>query len=150
VSRNRAGLLALGVYLLVFGVGLSLLPQLLWPVARTDNAFLGQFPLSLLLLLFGLILTITAGVSLARRGQAWPIAGRALLLAVAGVVFSLGLLIARGPVPWQTRDTDLFGAGTFGFDIIVASVVIGVLVFAIGRNVGRREEGDATGVPSRA
>jgi hypothetical protein len=150
LARNRAGLFAFGLYLLVFGAGLSLLPQLLWPVARTDNAFLGQFALSFLLLLVGLILTIASGVSLARRGHAWPIAGRAGLRAAVGVLLGLGLLVVRGPEPWQTRDTDAFGSGTFGFDVVVASVVIGALVFATGRNLGRGGEGEALGVPTRA
>ena len=133
-ARNGAGLLALGAYMFAFGVGLSLLPQLLWPVASTDNAFLGQFALSFLLLLFGLILAIATGIGLTRRGNAGPIVGRALALAAVGVALSLVLLIVRGPEPWQTRDTAVFGAGTFGFDVILASVVVGVLVFVIGRN----------------
>jgi hypothetical protein len=141
--RNGPGLLALGIYMIGYGLGLSLIPQLRWPVARTDNAFLGQFMLSLVLLGFGLILAASAAVSLVRHAQLSSAAGRALVLAAVGLVLSLVLLIVRGPEPWQTRPTDAFGSGTFGFDIIMASVAIGVLVLVIGRRTGRTGQGDS-------
>ena len=50
-----------------------------------------------------------------------------------GAALSLGLLAVRGPEPWQTRPTDVWGSGTFGFDIIAASVAIGLVVFFAGR-----------------
>jgi hypothetical protein len=135
-ARNRVGLLALGLYLLAFGAGVTLIPQLFWPVAREDNAFLGQFLLSLLLVPTGLILTILDGVQVVRQGQAGQPATRALLFAAGGTVLSLGLIALRGPEPWQTRPTDTWDSGTFGFAIIAASIVIGIAVFFAARSSG--------------
>jgi hypothetical protein len=135
--RNRAGLLALGLYLLAIGVGVSLIPQLNWPVAREDNAFLGQFLFSLILVPVGLILTVASGIQIARQPRAGQSALRAILIAAGGAVVSLGYLALRGPEPWQTRPTDVWGSGTFGFDIIAVSVAIGLAVFLAGRRPGR-------------
>lgn len=137
-SRNRVGLLALGLYMLGAGIGLSLLPLLLWPIAQTDNAFMGHFMLSLELLAAGLLMTIVGAVGVRRGRHPWSLAGFSLLLAAAGTVGSLGLLTVRGPEPWQTRPTETFGSGTFGFDIIVAGVAIGAAIFLLGRSLGRR------------
>ena len=137
-SRNRGGLLALGLYMLGTGVGLSLLPLLLWPIAQTDNAFIGHFLLSLELLAAGLLLAIIGAVGVRRGRHPWSLAGLALLLAAAGMAGSLGLLTVRGPEPWQTRPTETFGSGTSGFDIILAGVAIGAAVFLLGREAGRR------------
>jgi hypothetical protein len=41
--RNGAGLLATGLYALVAGLSLSIVPTLRWPIAATDNAFIGHF-----------------------------------------------------------------------------------------------------------
>ena len=136
-TRNRAGLLALGLYLLAFGVGVTLIPQLLWPVARGDNAFLGHFLFSLILLPGGLILAVAGGIQVVRQGHDGQSALRAVLLATVGAILSLGYLALRGPGPWQTRPSDVWGSGTFGFDIIVASVAIGLVVFFAGRFAGR-------------
>jgi hypothetical protein len=136
-SRNRVGLLALGLYSVACGLGLSLIPQMLWPVAREDNAFLGHFLFSLMLVPAGLILVMAGGMQVARRGNARLLALRAVLLAVVGAILSLGLLAVRGPEPWQTRPTDVWGSGTFGFDIVAASVAIGLVVFFAGRFSGR-------------
>ena len=135
-SRNRVGLLAFGLYSVACGLGVSLIPQMFWPVAREDNAFLGHLLFSLMLVPVGLILVVAGGIQVARRSNARPVALRAVLLAVGGATLSLGLLAVRGPEPWQTRPTDVWGSGTFGFDIIAASVVIGLVVYFAGRSSG--------------
>jgi hypothetical protein len=134
LTRNGAGLLALGLYLVAFGVGVTLIPELLWPVARQDNAFLGLVLFSLLLVPAGLILAIAGGIRLVRDGQSTT---RAILIAAVGAVLSLGLLALRGPEPWQTRATNTWDSGTFGFVIIAASIVIGIGVFVSARSSAR-------------
>ena len=132
-TDDRTGQLALGLYALALGVGISLVPQILWPVARTDNAFLGHFMFSAFLLPLGLLLVIAAATSLRRSRYFGLTLGFALLLAAVGAALSLGFLIFRGPEPWQTRPTGTFGSGTFGFDIVLASLTLSVLVFVAGR-----------------
>lgn len=139
LARNRMGLLAVGLYALAWGVGLSLLPQLLWPVARGDNAFLGHFLFSLLLAPLGLVLALAGAAGLRRGARPRAAAGCALLLSAVGATAALGFLALRGPGPWQTRPTGAFGAGTFGVDIIAAGIAIGAAVFLIGRRLGASE-----------
>ena len=115
VARNGPGLLATGLYAIAVGVGLTLLPQLLWERARSDNAFLG------------LLLTVGGGLGLRDRPRPGARAVRALLVAAGGAALSGLLLALRGPGAWQ------IGSGQFGFEIILACVVIGAAVFALAR-----------------
>ena len=139
--RNGAALLATGLYALAAGLALSIVPLLRWPVAATDNAFIGHFMFTAGLVPLGLLLAIggVAGLRGGERGRAG--AGLALVLAGVGTAGAVALLLARGPEPWQTRPTATFGSGTFGFDVILAWVAIGVASFLLGRGLGR--PGDA-------
>ena len=118
--RNGAALLATGLYALAAGLALSAVPLLYWPVATTDNAFMGHFLFTMGLVPLGLLLAIggAAGLRGGGRGQAGAIL--ALVLAGLATALAVALLLARGPEPWQTRPTATFGSGTFGFDVILA------------------------------
>ena len=136
--RNGVALLAVGLAALAAGLALSVVPLLRWPIATTDNAFMGHFMFTAGLGLLGLLLVLGGGAGLHGGGRFR--AGAALALALAGVAAAcaVALLIARGPEPWQTRPTATFGSGTFGFDVIVAWVAIGAAIFFLGRGLGRR------------
>ena len=136
--RNGAALLATGLYTLAAGLALSVVPLLRWPVAATDNAFMGHFLFTAGLVPLGLLLAIGGGAGLRGGGGGWAGAVLALVLAGAGTAGAVVLLLARGPEPWQTRPTDTFGSGTFGFDVILAWVAIGAAVFLLGRGLVRR------------
>ena len=70
--------LAVGLYGLLIGVGLIVVPLVGWEAARSDNAFLGLYLIALLAFLFGAVLTLRAALRL--RGGAsvrqGPWAGR--------------------------------------------------------------------------
>ncbi|MDP9375113.1 MAG: hypothetical protein M3Q65_22225 [Chloroflexota bacterium] len=140
--RNGVALLAVGLYALAAGLALSVVPLLRWPVATTDNAFMGHFLFTAGLVPLGLLLAIGGGAGLRSGGR-----GRAGVLALAlsgvGTACAVALLLARGPEPWQTRPTSTFGSGTFGFDIILAWTAIGAAVFLLGRRLGRPGDVDA-------
>jgi hypothetical protein len=136
--RNAPALLPLGLYTLVAGIALTLVPQLLWERARTDNAFLGHVLFTLLLVPVGLLLLIAGAVTLRGRGQPWAIAGRGLLLALAASALMMAVLAARGPGIWQT------GSGQFGLDVIAITVAIGATLFVLGRRLGRAPAGPAS------
>lgn len=135
--RNGLGLLATGLYALTTGLALSAVPLLRWPVATTDNAFIGHFLFTAGLVPLGLLLVIAGGAGLRGSGRGWPSVPLALALAGAGSALAIAILLARGPEPWQTRPTDTFGSGTFGFDIILAGLAIGAAVFLAGRRLGQ-------------
>ena len=139
--RNGTALLAVGLYALAAGLALSAVPTLRWPVAATDNAFMGHFLFTAGLVPLGLLLIVAGASGLRGGGQGRVGAVLALVLAGAGTAGAVVLLLARGPEPWQTRPTDTFGSGTFGFDIILAGVAIGAAIFLLGRRLGR--PGDA-------
>lgn len=137
LERNGAAVLAGGLYALANGVGVVLLPQMLWEVARTDNAFLGLFAFGLILVPAGLVLILVGGIGTWRRERLWRSGGPAMVIGVVGIAMSLGLLAARGPEPWQTRIVDAPGAGTFGFYIILAGLIVGGAVFFTARALRR-------------
>ena len=136
--RNAPALLPLGLYTLVAGLALTLVPPLLRERARTDNAFLGHVLFTLLLAPVGLLLLIASAVALRGRGQAGPLVGRGLLLALAGAALMIAVLAARGPGAWQT------GSGQFGLDVIAVSVAIGATLFVVGRRLGGAPAGPAS------
>ncbi len=141
--RNGIALLAVGLYALAAGLALSVVPLLRWPVARTDNAFLGHFMFTAGLGLLGLLLVLGGGEGLRVSGRFRAGTVLAVSLAGAGTACAVALLLARGPEPWQTRPTATFGSGTFGFDVIVAWVAIGAAIFFLGRGLGRRGNVDS-------
>jgi len=143
VRRNGIALLAVGLYALAAGLALSVVPLLRWPVATTDNAFLGHFMFTAGLGLLGLLLVLGGGAGLRGGGRSRAGTVLAVSLAGAGTACAVALLLARGPEPWQTRPTATFGSGTFGFDVIVAWVAIGAAIFFLGRGLGRRGNVDS-------
>ena len=140
--RDGPGRLAAGLYALAAGLALSIVPALRWPIAATDNAFLGQWMLTVLTLVIGAILAVLGWVDLRADRRRPAVAGLALALAGVGTALAVAVLLLRGPEPWQTRPTATFGSGTFGFDVVAAGVAIGAAVFFLGRELARR--GDAT------
>ncbi len=125
--RNAPALLSLGLYALIAGVALFLVPQLLWERARTDNAFLGHALFTLMLVPVGLLLTIAGARSWQGKEQPWASIVRPILLVGTGTALMLIYLVLRGPGAWQT------GSGQFGLDIIVATVATGAAIFSLGR-----------------
>jgi hypothetical protein len=117
-----SGSMAAGLYGLVTGVLLLVVPMLAWEVARTDNAFLGLYLIGLLAVLFGAFMTVRAALRL--RGQ--PSRG-GIPTAVTAAVVTAGLaavlLVVRGPDVWRT------GSGQFGLDVIVADVVLALAAY---------------------
>jgi hypothetical protein len=139
--RHAPALLALGLYAVVAGVALTLAPQLLWERARSDNAFLGHVAFTLVLTPVGLLLVVAGARALRGRDRGRQTAGRAILLALAGSALMLAILAARGPGAWQT------GSGQFGLDVIGATVVIGAIVFVVGRVSERTPTGPTPASP---
>jgi hypothetical protein len=128
--RNAPALLPLGLYTLVAGLALFLLPQFLWQRARTDNAFLGQAVFTLLLVPVGLLLVIVGARAGRGKDQPWTAIVRPILLVCAGTAVLLTILVLRGPGAWQT------GSGQFGLDVIAVTVAIGVAIYFLGRRQG--------------
>ena len=128
VSPGRmASLLADGVYALLTGVGLLVLPIASWDVARTDNAFLGLYLIGVFAVILGGALILRALLRL--RSEPRREIRPALLVGVVGTVVALGLLAVRGPGAWAT------GSGQFGLDVVVIDVLIGVAVYFAARRL---------------
>lgn len=125
--RNATALLPLGLYTLLAGITLFLVPQLLWARARTDNAFLGQAAFTLILTPLGLLLTIGGARAGRSQDHPWQTIVRPILLVSGGIALLLIVLVLRGSGAWQT------GSGQFGLDIILVAVAIGAIIFALGR-----------------
>ncbi len=123
--------LAAGLYALVTGALLVLVPYLTWEVARTDNAFLGLYLIGLLAAMFGALLTVRALV----QPQAWW-SRRAILAAGATAAvtaaLALVLLVVRGPGAWRT------GSGQFGLDVIVVDAALGLAAYFAAARLARR------------
>ena len=132
-AASPGGSLAAGLYALVTGVLLVLVPYLGWDVARTDNAFLGLYLIGLLAAVAGAVL---AGRALVRARAGW---NRRTVVAAAGTaavaaVLALALLVVRGPGAWRT------GSGQFGLDVIVVDVALGLAVYLVAARLGRTAE----------
>jgi hypothetical protein len=132
VARGRvSGRLAAGVYALLTGVGLLLLPMQGWEVARTDNAFLGLYLIALLVLILGVVVTVGAVLRLRAEPRSRPVP--ALLAALVAAALALGLLAVRGPGAWAT------GSGQFGMDDNAVDVALGLAAYFAGRRLGGAE-----------
>ena len=123
-ERRASGLLASGIYWLAIAIVLWVVPTASWARARTDNAFLGLYPIAIVAFVIG-VPAVWAGVrrlsrSVGPRGLA--LAG---LVAAVGVALACVVLLARGPEAWQT------GSGQFGLDVVALDVLIAIGVFAI-------------------
>jgi hypothetical protein len=125
LGANPDGRLAAGLYAVVIGAGLLLVPLLGWEVARTDNAFLGLYLIALLAVALGAGLAIAALLAL-RRGAS---SGQALAVSagvgVVAAALALVWLTVRGPGAWAT------GSGQFGLDVVVVAVVLGVAAHVV-------------------
>jgi uncharacterized membrane protein YhaH (DUF805 family) len=123
-GRRAVGALATGIYWLAIAILLAVVPVAAWPRARTDNAFLGLYPIAIVALVVGVV-AAWAGVRRLRRSVGSPGLAPAALVAAVGLVLASAVLLARGPDAWQT------GSGQFGLDVVGLAVVIAAGVFAI-------------------
>lgn len=125
-GRNARAVVAVACYMVVAGLALSAVPLLLWPVARQDNAFIGNIMLSLVAVVVGSVLLI-AGLLRTSRGQRAHGVARGALLGIAGAAIFTGLLLLRGPGAWRS------GSGQFGVDVILVGLAVGAILFALTR-----------------
>jgi hypothetical protein len=125
-GRRAVGALATGIYWLAIAILLAVVPFLAWPRARTDNAFLGLYPIAIVALVVGVV-AAWVGVRRLGRSVGSPLVAPAALVAAVGVVLAAVVLLARGPDAWQT------GSGQFGLDIVGLAVVIAAAVFVIAQ-----------------
>src|SRR5215472_10902122 len=119
---SLSGSLAAGLYGLVTGLLLLIVPMLAWEVARTDNAFLGLYLIGLLAALFGAFLTVRAAVRLRARPSRGVIP-TAVTAAVVTAGLAAALLVVRGPGAWRT------GSGQFGLDVVLADVALALAAY---------------------
>lgn len=132
VARTTAAArLAVGLYGLVTGVGLILVPLVGWEVARSDNAFLGLYLIALLAFVFGAVLTLRGALGLRLELRFSKVLGPAAVALLAGAI-ALALLVVRGARAWAT------GSGQFGLDVIAIDVALGVGAYFAGRAFGRQ------------
>ena len=131
VYGRMSSLLATGLYALLTGVGLIVVPIASWDVARTDNAFLGLYLIGVFAVILGAILLLRALLRLRWEPRRRP--GQAVGVGLVAAVVALGVLAVRGPGAWAT------GSGQFGLDVVVAGVLVGVATFIAARRLARRE-----------
>lgn len=82
-------------------------------------------------------LLLGAGVLAARaRGQTWLAARRALLTALGGAAVGGALLAGRGPMAWRWAP--------FGFEVVLATIAVGIGVFALQPRSAQSEEPTGT------
>jgi len=126
-----AGRLAAGLYSLVTGLALWLVPAAAWEVARTDNAFLGLYLLALLALGLGAALVVMAALRLRGRARRPAVLVPAAWPAAVAAAAAVALLAVRGPAAWAT------GSGQFGLDVVVIDVALGVAAFVVASRLAR-------------
>lgn len=125
-DRNARAVVAVACYMILTGPVITVAPEARWPVARQDNAFIGNILLTTLEAIAGLALLTTALIA-TPRGQRLRTVARGILPALAGAATFTAILLARGPGAWRT------GSGQFGADVIVANVLLGAFLFVLMR-----------------
>lgn len=125
-GKNARAVVAVACYMTLAGLAITVAPEARWPVARQDNAFIGNILLTLLEVFAGLAL-LTTGLLATGRGQRVRTVARGSLPALAGAVTFTAILLARGAGAWRT------GSGQFGADVIVANVLLGAFLFLLMR-----------------
>ena len=127
--RNAPAQVVAACYMLSAGVALSAIPEVFWPVARQDNAFLGHFMLTFLPLAIGGVL-LAAGLLSLEAGRRTSALAAGLVQSLLGLVPFVALLITRGRDAWRT------GSGQFGLDVIAVGVASGAVLFIVARRQG--------------